>query len=482
MKHFSLYKINLVIAILLAGFALSCKKLIEVPPAPPNEIGAPTVYATDATALAAMAGIYTQFGTTLYVNITMTNGGLDIYPGLSADELSDTQGDPQGLQFFNNSLLSSNSVLDGFWTSSYQNLYQVNDALTRIPASTGMSAPVKQQLIGELETIRAFYYFNLVNLFGSISGSASQGVSIPLVTSTNYETTGLLPRATTASVYAQIVADLTDATTKLTAAYPSAGHYRPNLYVAKALLAKVYLYQGQWAKAAIMAGDVIKNSGCDTTALNNVFLDGSPEAIWQLPSGQVVGQSETIDGYTFLYFTLFVPPSYTPEAPGYPLTSALDSAFENGDQRKLKWVNTATVNGTTYYYPFKYKVVTKSNTSANESFMLLRLGEQYLIRAEANAQQGSIDTADLNVIRNRAGLPAYAGATDQASVLAAIMHERRVELFCEWGNRWFDLKRTGTIKAVLGVEKPGWTSNDALYPIPQTERTGNPNLTQNGIY
>jgi hypothetical protein len=62
------------------------------------------------------------------------------------------------------------------------------------------------------------------------------------------------------------------------------------------------------------------------------------------------------------------------------------------------------------------------------------------------------------------------------------MRERRVELFCEWGNRWFDLKRTGTAAAVLGAEKTGYSANAALYPLPQTQIQLDNQLTQNPGY
>jgi hypothetical protein len=64
-------------------------------------------------------------------------------------------------------------------------------------------------------------------------------------------------------------------------------------------------------------------------------------------------------------------------------------------------------------------------------------------------------------------------------MMKAIMQERRVELFGEWGHRFFDLKRTGTIDAVLGVEKSTWKSTAALFPIPYNETLLNPNLTPN---
>jgi hypothetical protein len=114
----------------------------------------------------------------------------------------------------------------------------------------------------------------------------------------------------------------------------------------------------------------------------------------------------------------------------------------------------------------------------------LRLAEQYLIRGEARAHQNNVQGAqeDLNIIRSRAGLGATT-ANDESSLLAVIETERQVELFAEWGHRWFDLKRTGRADAVLSLEKaPNWQSTDRLYPIPFEEIKINPSLTQNPGY
>jgi hypothetical protein len=115
--------------------------------------------------------------------------------------------------------------------------------------------------------------------------------------------------------------------------------------------------------------------------------------------------------------------------------------------------------------------------------MILRLSEQYLIRAEASAQLGNTAAAmaDVNVVRARAGLAAITAANSTAA-LAAIMHERQAELFTEWGNRWFDLKRTNTATTVLSAEKTGWQANMELYPVPRTQLSVNPLLTQNPGY
>jgi len=93
-------------------------------------------------------------------------------------------------------------------------------------------------------------------------------------------------------------------------------------------------------------------------------------------------------------------------------------------------------------------------------------------------------------VRTRAGLTGTA-ATDKTSLMAAIEHECRIEFFCEWGHRWLDLNRWPGIAnpaltradEVYPVDKTtAWQSYDALYPIPQTEITTNPNLTQNPGY
>jgi len=121
------------------------------------------------------------------------------------------------------------------------------------------------------------------------------------------------------------------------------------------------------------------------------------------------------------------------------------------------------------------------------------VAEQYLIRAEARAQQNNISgaQADVNVIRNRAGLANDTTMTDKATAMAAIENERRHELFCEWGHRWFDLKRWPSLTSpatqtraddVLGTLKSTWTSTSILFPIPQPARNNNPNLTQNEGY
>jgi hypothetical protein len=177
---------------------------------------------------------------------------------------------------------------------------------------------------------------------------------------------------------------------------------------------------------------------------------------------------------------------------GYPvyLSNQLLNAFEPNDKRKTNWINNVTVGSVptsaTYYFAYKYKSATL-NAPVTEYTMVLRLGEQYLIRAEAKAHQNNIggSQGDLNVIRKRAGL-SNTTANEKNALLAAILHERQTELFTEWGHRWLDLKRTNNIDAVMNTVAPTkgttWNSNWALYPIPLYDIIQNPNLVQNSGY
>jgi len=152
--------------------------------------------------------------------------------------------------------------------------------------------------------------------------------------------------------------------------------------------------------------------------------------------------------------------------------------------RKNKWIKDVVVAGQRYYYPYKYRIRTTS-ASGSEYNVVLRFAEQYLIRAEARAMQNNNTGAaeDINTIRIRAGLTPVPGNSTPAECLDIVQKERRVELFSEWGHRWFDLKRTGSINTVLqSVKGSNWQPTDQFYPIPFSEIQKNPSLAQNQGY
>jgi starch-binding outer membrane protein, SusD/RagB family len=443
---------------------LSCKKFVEIGP-PPTELVSQNVFINDASATGAMLGTYSA----MMASIGFASG--DAYSitqdaGLSADEFINYNTDPNQEAFYRNNLTASNgTVVNNLWNEGYKYIYSSNAVLEGLNSSTGITDSTKKQLEGEAKFLRAFCHFYLVNLFGDV----------PLVLTTDYKTNSVASRTAASTVYAQIILDLKDAQALLSPdfRFSNGERIRPTQWAATALLARVYLYQQDWADAETQATGVISQAGLFSldSDLNSVFLKNSSEAIWQLMP--VLAGYNTNEGNKFILT----------EAPIYvTLTSQLANGFEIGDKRRNHWVDSIQTNGQTYYFAYKYKV--KAASDLTEYSMVLRLAEQWLIRAEARAEQGNVSGAedDLNVIRTRAGLP-NTTANDKASLLTAILHERQVELFSEWGHRWLDLKRTRLADQVLGsVKAPGWQSTDTLYPIPKLDITNDPNLTQNPGY
>lgn len=162
--------------------------------------------------------------------------------------------------------------------------------------------------------------------------------------------------------------------------------------------------------------------------------------------------------------------------------------------RRSVWVDSTdyTLNNVTsrYLFPYKYKTGKHNRVpggTATEYYMVLRLAEQYLIRAEANALGGQLGLAinDLNALRRRAGLGDLSNTLNKEQVLAAVAKERQTELFAEWGHRWMDLKRTGKATEVLSAipYKQPWRGDyQLLYPIPVEEIRKDHFLTQNPNY
>lgn len=466
-KHFS-HKI-LAVGLLIALSSLaSCKKLLEIPANPPTQITRQQAFADSSSTITAVAGVYTYTISTNNNGIPYYSGYYDVTTAMSANEVSTTNSGPSydDGEFFSYTLNSKNSHLNDLWSIPYAEIYQVNDVLAGITNNSNLSPAFIKQITGEMEVVRAFAYFYQVNMFGGV----------PLITTTDYTTNAQSPRATVPAIYTQILTDLNDAAKKLPVAYPSSGHIRPNLYTAIALKAKVHLYQAKWQDAYNEADSVIKFGGFSLeTDLNNVFLDGSSEAIWQVPILDAYGGSGDARN--------FVPYGGTP---AFPVTDSLLNQFEPGDQRQADWLAYNEVNGKNIYYPFKYK--DKSPTTPATDFMLIRLGEMYLIRAEAAAQLNQLSVAvnDINTIRQRAGLGAI-NPTTQTAVLAAVRQERRVELCFEFGNRFFDLNRTSTdnkypASGQAAAVLPGWKPDFAIYPVPLTQRQLNSLLTQNPGY
>ena len=438
-----------------------CKKFVDVP-TPVNQETTSEVFSNESQAGAAVRGLYNSMMSpgAYYA----WQGGLSILVGITSDEMATNFASFSG--FYTNQILPTDGYnYSNLWTTFYSSIYDANAIISNVEASTGIQPANKPGLEGEAKFVRALCYFYLVNLYDSV----------PFTTGTNYQSNALLGRTAPSKIYDQIVSDLQSADSSLGTNFTATGNrIRANKWSATALLARVWLYRQQWSNAEAAASAVIGSGLYSLDSLNNVFLYTSKEAILQLNYPGT--NAYNFDGYLMSLATSSVP--------RYQLSPTLVNTFETGDGRKTHWAKATTISSTTYYSPYKYKVVSGTTTGKQtEPTMFLRLAEQYLIRAEARAQQGRTTdaAADLNLVRQRAGLPATT-ATTQTDLLTAIYKERFVELFSELGHRWLDVKRTGQADALYSVEKTSWTHNAILFPIPYTDIQRDVNLVQNPGY
>lgn len=463
----------------------SCKKMVEVKGSA-TSIGSKDIYNNDATAIGAITSLYAGLSLGSITDPTEMSS-LSCIAGLSADELTLFPNSSNAIlsSFYRNALTKESGYSAGYWNTAYKRLYIVNEALNGLNGSANLTPTVKQNLVGEAKFMRAFYYFYLVNLYGDV----------PLILTTDYAVNALLPKSSKQIVYDQIIKDLEEAQSLLNDKYlrgdgislysdGSEERIRPNKWAAIAMLARVYLFRTEWSNAESWSTFVINNTALyGLEPLSKVFLKNNKEAIWQLQSTRI--------GYNTFDANGFILPASGPtfSFPVY-LSETLINSFEAQDQRKEVWISNVKVKEVTYFHAYKYKVPfsNAANQPLKEYNNVMRLAEQFLIRAEARAHLGNLSGAilDLDMIRKRAGLPLIADidpTIGKDDLLAAILKERQSEFFTEWGHRWFDLKRTEDIDEVMSVvtlkkgNNLGWKSHQQYYPITSTELNRNRNLT-----
>ncbi|TBX67489.1 RagB/SusD family nutrient uptake outer membrane protein [Flavobacterium silvisoli] len=458
MKSIILLRMPLVrLALAVLGYALlmanqSCDNFVEVD-RPNSQLIGKTVFEDMTTATAAMSGLYAK----LRGSGPLAGNGLGVsaLAGMYADELDYYQ--TGNINFYNNSLIAAEAGNAALWNNTYHQIYEANSIIEGLNNSTTLPVAGRDQLLGESLFVRATLHFYLVNLYGDV----------PYITTTDYIANSHVSRTPTATVYTLIQSDLEQAISLLPESYVTAERVRPNKFAAYAMLARVCLYRGAYAEASNAASTVL-NSPLYVWEpdLNKVFVKNSTTTIWQF--SPAANGNNTSEGNLFI-FTAGPPANVA-------LRNDFVGAFEANDQRKAKWTKAVTNGANTWYHAYKYKQQA-STPSSMEYSVVLRLAEQVLIRAEARARLGELTNAkaDLDLIRITAGLLPTT-AVSQSDLIAEILNQRRFELFTEFGNRFFDLKRSGLADTVLPTVKTGWSPTDKLWPIPANELVINPNL------
>lgn len=434
--------------------------------------------------------------------ITMFNAGSDDhYAG------GGNSSDGAGIQSFSNYTINTNTVPDSYFSDYYRGIYRANLLLVKLP-NVPMPDATKARFAAEAKVLRAFYYFNLVRMFKNVPL-----ILEPLSASQFYSVTQAAP----ADVYAQIELDITEsiANLPLTVNVSSDGG-RLTQGSARAILGKVYLYQGKNSQAAAELAQVNGTPGGtsqygyslvanfnDLWNFSNRFnsesvlevshsAQGSSWGTWggNQDEGNTVNQMVGPRSYVRLN------PAFAPDLPsGWSFNVFTEDfyTFMQGDPRfnatildlkALKQAGHADYIGAyqdTGYFLNKFMPKQSDVYSGPGDAVLnfkqntyaIRLADTYLMEAEALGATGARAQALLDAVRGRVGL----GSVPVS--LTAIKNERRRELAGE-GHRWFDLVRWGDAPTVLASRGFVAGKNEIL-PIPARELEGT-QLVQNPNY
>lgn len=377
---------------------------------------------------------------------------------LAADNLTWTGTMLEYGQIEDKPIPAENSIVDGMWAANYDGINRVNYILYQLPTIADLSQAEFDEYVGEALFIRALLHFNLTVYFG--------GVPVKTLPTTDLGSINVA-RNTLPEVYSQILADLIVAKAKLPKNKVTG---RANAFSASALLAKVYLTLFQLSgipasadSAIAEAGRVISEGGYSLPAFGTLYDPASPtsESIFE-----IVYDAQNYNRLAQYFYSRDLSGRYE-----FAPTEGLIQSFETNDQRLA---STVAYDKNNKPYGIKYNEV----AAGNDRVYVFRLAEMYLIRAEALAYSNGDITAiqeDINIVRNRAGLP-NTTAADIAGLKQAIEDECRHEFAFE-GHRWPDLVRTNRAATVLGINP-----DFMLFPIPLSELQTNDLMVKNPGY
>lgn len=477
-------------SVLALGLSLAgCKDALEIDPQ--QSIDAADAYNTSQKVSAAVVGAYARlddprlYGTDLILVP-------ELLGELGAGYIAWNGSFQNYNQLYRRTQISTLSNAQGIWTQAYNAINQCNLILANLAAVTDVGQ--RTQFEGEADYIRGLMYFELVRLYAQQytagGANAQDGVPINLTAITTTEQADTkLARSTVQQVYTQVITDLQAAIQKL----PAQNVTRASKYSAEAMLARVYLQQGNYTTARAMANDVITNSGAGLQGtVGAVFANrNSGESLFEIQQNDQNNAGTSNDGLA-TYFAGYSPTGDQTVLYGRGdvyIQPAFVSQYGTTDVRgtdgnpalttqKLIYVSDGN-NKTGRYRTIKWRTY-------GQNIVVARLAEMYLIRAEADVRAGNTTSAlaDVNRIRTRSGATALTTVT-----LADVLRERQLELAFE-GFRIHDLKRVNgiVVQAVAATAttsaSPAVLASDPrlVLPIPQREINNNSLLTQNPGY
>jgi hypothetical protein len=513
----SLRRAALLALLLVAPLSLAVEACTDLTEVPQSQITPGQFYRTDVEVIGGLASVYAKLRSTVdaYYNLSEISTDEMVVPTRGQDWYDNGK----WIELHHQTWGASSALgLDDI-NSAYNELsIGIARANVVLGAINNSSVANKPAIIAELRVLRAFYYYQLMDLFGGM----------PIVTTTEVATRA---RATRAETFAFIETELKAARPDLPVTRPATEYGRVTRGAVDAMLAELYLnaqvFGGTVTTAgltkgparwqdAINAADSLLNSPNYAMESNanwrkNFTPDNynSPENIFSVNFLAQPGL-----GLNFVMRVLHYK-QYDSPTPwnGFSTLAETYRSFDNADIRKQVFLEGPQVNQVTGLpttdragNPLFFTDTIGDITQANENegarilkwpvdpnhvaqdngndFAWFRLAEMYLIKAEALNELGQTAAALplLNVVHTRAGLPALTGPYTQQTMRDAILKERLLEFVGE-GKRRQDMIRMGVYLKPFGLK--GDQSSQPyriLFPIPATQIQTNPKLTQNPGY
>ncbi|MGC1389487.1 MAG: RagB/SusD family nutrient uptake outer membrane protein [Bacteroidales bacterium] len=436
--------VSIISAVALCGLLTGCQKYLDLEPS--QNISDKIALTSDDNIKHVLLGAYSDFALPgIYGGNILRNS--ELLGGNGEIQWVGTYIDPR--QIFNKTMIATNSEADVQWEDSYMVINTTNNILSALAV---VNEADRDRVEGEALFLRGLMYFDLVRFFAQQYqfGVANTQMGVPLVLDPTQGITAssFVTRNTVDEIYTQVIADLTQAVSKLPVdndVYASKG-------AANALLARVYLQKGDYADARDAADAVISSGTYTLMPTYAEVFNNDNNTTEDIFATQITPQDRMSSMTEFFS---------VPEFGGrdgdidilqahLDLYSANDQRLSlfflgNGAMRCGKWNN-------------QYGVVN-----------LIRLAEMYLIRAECNIRLttnvGDTPLADFNVIHTRAGLDPAVSIT-----LDDILYERRLELAFE-GFKIHDVRRLHENVATYAYDDP-----KLVFPIPDRDIEANPNL------
>jgi starch-binding outer membrane protein, SusD/RagB family len=419
---------------------------------------------------------------------SLYNNTLWIFGDVASDDAvkGGNAGDQSDINSINDfSATTDNGVLTTFWQATYETIARANNVITYV-TPMDIDTTLRSRLVGEAKFLRAFSYFNLVNIWGKVPLKLK-----PQLTSETINV-GL---SEVSAIYTQIEKDLTEAASVLPVSYATEAG-RVTKGAAYGMLAKVALYQGDYETCLTNIQLLEDLSLYDlVNDYANLFKAGSEDSAEVVFGIRYINNDEVSLGNNLnVWFSPSWEGGYYFNAPTQSFVDAFaDSTLDGSVDPRLDasigrdgqpWFNDTTFSASwseaTGYLVKKYDEEMVDGVTKAQSvipYNYLRYADILLMKAEALNELGGANAVveaatAVDIVRNRAHLAPTSAAT-QADLRTVIRTERRKELGFEF-HRFFDLMRWGQTVAeeALGSDLV-WTSPRFYFPIPQSELDSN---------